>query len=204
MNFPDYYNQIEKIKLYEPLSDILGSCQNGDIEFGFADIVRFSGHGCPTVGGAYLMARIGLKKLFKDEIPTRGTIEIQMNQPKENGVTGVIAAVVAFIIGASDEGGFKGLGGKFSRKNLIKFSQNFEGTIKLTRTDTKESIILEYHPEIVPSNQLSAILLEKILTNTSTAEEKQKFNFIWNERLKTIMINEFSNPNLIIVRTSLQ
>lgn len=200
MEFPKYYHQIEKIRLFDPLAEVLGSCNEGIIEFSFSDVVSFAGHGCPTVGGAYLMTLMGLKLLYKNLIPIRGMIEVHMGQAKDSGTTGVVAAVAGFILGASDEGGFKGLAGNYFRNNLIKFSQDFKGHMRLVRIDTGESVTLEYHPEIVPGNQLTGILLEKILKNVATIEEKKEFQTIWNQRLEKIMVNEISNPNLIITR----
>lgn len=200
MKFPIFYNQIEKIQIYDPLAEILGSSSNGILEFSFSDAVQFAGHGCPTVGGAYLMTLIGLKKLYPGEIPCRGKVEVHMNRSKTEGTTGVISAVAGAILGAADEGGFKGLGGNFFRNNLVKFSQDFIGTMRLKRIDSNQSVILEYHPEIVVGNQLTGILLEKILRNSATEAEKIQFTTLWNNRLEKIMINEFSNPNLIIAR----
>lgn len=200
MQFPEYYNLIEKIYLYDPLAEILGSIPDGKLEFSFSDVVRIAGHGCPTVGGAYLMTLFGLKKLYPNELPVRGMIKLSLNQKKDQGTTGVIANIVGSIIGASDEGGFKGLMGQYHRNNLISFNQDFIGNLQLERLDTHQKVILEYHPEIVPGNPKSSILLEKILIQSATQEEKNDFAELWNLRLKKIMVDEFNNPNLIIMR----
>lgn len=200
MKFPTYYDKIAKIKLFDPLAEVLGSSDDGTFEFCFADAVRFAGHGCPTVGGAYLMTYFGLKALYNDEVPTRGMIEVHLNQAKEQGTTGVVAAVVGSIIGASDEGGFKGLGGQFFRNNLIKFSQSFLGSLKFVRIDTREHIIVDYNPQIISGDPMTGFLLEKILRNVATNEEKQKFTALWNKRLEAIMVDEFFNPQLIGIK----
>lgn len=204
MIFPSYFHEIETIKLYDPLSDILGSARDGILEFGFQDAVRFAGHGCPTVGGAYLMTLHGLRILYDKQIPTRGMIEIHMNRPKDHGTTGVVASVAGSILGASDEGGFKGLGGYFYRNNLIKFSQEFSGNIKLVRYDTNQSVILEYHPEIIPGNQKTGILLERIIKGEASNDEKEEFSHLWNTRLKDLMLfNCPTTMGLITVSSSL-
>lgn len=200
MQFPEYYNLIQKIYLYDPLSETLGSITDGKLEFSFSDAVRIAGHGCPTVGGAFLMTLFGLKKLYPNELPVRGMIKLSLNQNKDQGTTGVIANIVGSIIGASDEGGFKGLMGQYHRNNLISFNQDFIGNLQLERLDTHQKVILEYHPEIVPGNPKSSILLEKILIQSATQEEKNDFAELWNLRLKKIMVDEFNNPNLIIMR----
>ena len=72
MDYPKFFNEIETIKLKDELSDFLGTFKDGIVEFSYLDVVKSAGHSCPTVAGAYLMAREGLKALYEDEIPKRG------------------------------------------------------------------------------------------------------------------------------------
>ncbi len=65
MQYPIFYDQVENIKLYDPLSDFLGAVDKGDIEITYLDCVKLAGHSCPTVAGAYLMALTGLKDFTK-------------------------------------------------------------------------------------------------------------------------------------------
>lgn len=44
----------------------------------FFDAVKFAGHSCPTVAGAYMMTTEALKVLYPDSIPVRGNIEVHM------------------------------------------------------------------------------------------------------------------------------
>jgi len=130
MKYPNFFTDI-KIILKDPLADILGVFENGIIEYSYLDIVKFSGHSCPTVAGAFLMTKIGLQNLYQNNIPIRGDIKVEIKNKKDNGITGVIANIVTFITGASDNGGFKGLNGNFARDNLISFDNEFNGIIKL-------------------------------------------------------------------------
>jgi hypothetical protein len=199
MKFPKYYEQVEKIKIYDPLSRTLGSLEDGIIEFSFIDLVKVAGHGCPTVGGAYLMAAAGLKYLYQNDLPCRGKIELHLRTSKEIKTTGVIANIIGTIIGASDEGGFKGLGGLYARNNLVKFNQTFDGDILLKRIDNGKSVSISYHPEIVPGNPNTSKLLSKILEQESTISEEIEFQKYWNERLEKIMILGSTNNQLIKV-----
>lgn len=197
MKFLKYYEQIENIKMYDPLSRTLGSLEDGIIEFSFLDLVKCAGHGCPTVGGAYLMAAAGLKHLYKDDLPCRGKIELHLKTSKDIKTTGVIANTIGIIIGAADEGGFKGLNGLYARNNLIKFNQTFDGDVLLKRIDNGKFVSISYHPEIVPGNPLVSQLLSKILNQESTIDEEVEFQKNWNERLEKIMLLGSSNPQLI-------
>lgn len=194
-----FYQDIKRIKLFDPLALVLGSSSNGEIEFGFSDIVKIQGHGCPTVGGAYLMAYHGLKHLYGHDLPIRGQVEVFMKNRESDGVTGVIANVICSIVGAAGEGGFKGLGGQYSRHNLLHYGHNQQFNVCLKRLDTKAAVEIAYRPEIVRGNPDASMYLEKILIGIATKEDKTAFQTMWNERLKKIMVDEFDNPDLIIL-----
>jgi hypothetical protein len=200
MNFPAFYNEIPSIKFFEPLSDVLGSSSNGVVEFSFKDAVKIAGHGCPTVGGAYLMVFYGIKKLYGDEVPVRGNIEIHISDPIDSGSTGVVGMVAGSIVGAAEKGGFKGLGGQFSRNNSLFFNASFDGDMKLRRKDNGQTVIMEYHPEIVSGNPEMGIYLKKVLDKTASEDEKALFQKMWNDRLKKIMVDEFNNSKLVLIK----
>ena len=62
--FPAFYSEAPTIKLRDPLAQFLGAARHGVIEYRYTDVVRLSGHSCPTVAGAYLMALHGLRALY--------------------------------------------------------------------------------------------------------------------------------------------
>ena len=55
MSYPSFFDEIESIKVKDPLSNVLGAFEMGEYEFGYVDVVKSAGHSCPTVAGAYLM-----------------------------------------------------------------------------------------------------------------------------------------------------
>ncbi len=83
MHYPDFYTQVHPIKLYDPLSDFLGAFEKGEVEISYLDCVKLAGHSCPTVAGAYLMAQEGLKALYGEERPVRGSIKIEMKEDEK-------------------------------------------------------------------------------------------------------------------------
>jgi len=65
-------------------------------------------------------------------------------------VTGVIANVLSLITGAAQDGGFKGIAGRFERRHLPFFNSAIEGEVRFQRVDTGTAVEASYQPEIVP------------------------------------------------------
>ena len=76
MRYPDFFNTIESVTLYDPLSELLGAFEEGKLTVTYLDVVKSAGHSCPTIAGAYLMVREGLKRLYPKTLPVRGEIEV--------------------------------------------------------------------------------------------------------------------------------
>ena len=91
MHYPDFFDKVPSITLQDPLSNVLGAFEAGEMEIKYLECVKLAGHSCPTVAGAYLMAQQGLKSLYGNDVPQRGSIEISMRDSETDGVTGVIA-----------------------------------------------------------------------------------------------------------------
>lgn len=190
MKYPDFYNDVQTIQLYDSLSHFLGAIEEGKIDITYLDCVKLAGHSCPTVAGAYLMAIKALEKLYAGEIPQRGNIRVAMKTPENEGVTGVIANVISFIVGANGIGGFKGIQGNFSRNNLVSFNVPMEGEVTLTRQDTNQSVSLSYNPSMVPGDQNMMPLMGKSLNKTASDEEQKLFGRLWQERVSKILLTK--------------
>jgi len=188
MKYPDFYMQIPPIKLYDPLSAFLGAFEDGLMEISYLECVKLAGHSCPTVAGAYLMASKGLESLYGSDIPQRGTIKVEMQKPENDGVTGVIANIISFITGANGVGGFKGIQGKFSRNNLLKYNVPIQGKIRLTRVDTNESVTLSYDPSSVMPDAMMQPLMGKSLQGLASKEEQEMFGRLWQKRVEEILL----------------
>jgi hypothetical protein len=196
MQYPHFYTQIPPIKLYDPLSEFLGAFDNGHLSISYLDCVKLAGHSCPTVAGAYLMAREGLHALYGEALPERGSVKVEMKENIAEGVTGVVANVISFIVGASDVSGFKGIQGNFSRDKLVFFEADIPTEVKLTRLDTMQSVNLSYNPSSKKPNENMMPLLGKCLKGLASAEEKETFKKLWQERVEKILL---STDNLITI-----
>lgn len=187
MNYPDFFDTIETIKLRDPLSNFLGTFENGIVEFSYLDVVKSAGHSCPTVAGAYLCVREGLKVLYTDnELPERGNIRVEFKESSTEGVAGVIASVMSNITGATTDYGFKGINGNFNRTHLMFFSQDIDASVRLTRLDTQESVRIIYNPNTIPPHIEQTLLMETIMQGTATTNEKLEFGQLWQNRVKRI------------------
>lgn len=189
MKYPAFFEEIEPIKLYDPLAETLGAFEDGEILFTYLDVVKSAGHSCPTVAGAYLMALYGLKALYREEIPQRGGIKVFFKNSAEDGVTGVIANIFTQITGATQAFGFKGLNGQFARNNLIFFSEPMEATLKLQRVDTQESVALVYDPTKLPADPKLEKLMGFVVQGRASGAEKKEFAALWQERVAAIFKN---------------
>ncbi len=194
MGYSSFYDDVQPIQLYDALSDFLGASEEGKVEIGYLDCVKLAGHSCPTVAGAYLMALVGAKALYPDIIPQRGGVKIEIKEPKNQGVAGVIGNVLSFVFGANDEGGFKGIGSRFARDHLISYGANIAGEVKLTRVDTGDSVTLSYDPSSVPGDPRMQPLMGKLLQSSASKEEAELFKGLWQARVsKILLMDDHSN-----------
>ena len=199
MQYPDFYTHVPPIKLYDPLSEFLGAFDQGEVDISYLDCVKLAGHSCPTVAGAYLMAAKGLAALYGTSLPSRGSISIEMKEAQSEGVTGVVCNVMAFIIGASGEGGFKGIQGNFSRDNLVTYNVPMNGEVKLTRLDINESVTLSYNPSSVMPDAMMQPLMGKSLQGIATKEEQETFGKLWQKRVEEILLNTHIHDKIITI-----
>ncbi len=201
MKFPEFFKQVKTIKLTDPLSETLGAFEQGEIEFRYVDIVKTAGHSCATVAGAYLSTLKALEALYAEELPQRGNIKVEFADSETDGVIGVIANVIENITGATLIRGFKGIGGKrFIRHSLMSFDADIDGDIKFTRLDTGKSVTTSYNAQVVPPHPNQMPLMQKIMQNQASASELDEFKTIWQNRVKQILIDNFDNQQLVVVK----
>ena len=189
MQYPTFFDDVEKIILKDDLSDFLGTFEDGIIEFSYPEIVKSAGHSCPTIAGAYLMTLKGLKALYGSEIPSRGGIRVEFRDDPNDGVAGVIANTITNITGATETSGFKGIGGSFVRHSLMKFEVPIDSSVRFTRIDTGASVDVFYHPERIPGDPLIQELMPKVLYNSASADERIQFGSLWQDRVREIINN---------------
>ena len=200
MSFPAFFAEIPGITLRDPLAELLGAADGGLIEFAFADAVKLAGHSCPTVAGAWLMTVRAMRALYGDEIPVRGQIAASMNEALGTGVAGVIASIATLLTGAAGEGGFKGLGGQYSRRNLLHFGVSGVAGLAFTRLDTNLTVDCVLRLNFVPADPRMGQLLPAILQGNASSEEKRLFGQLWQDRVRRILIEHGDDPALVDLR----
>lgn len=122
--------------------------------------------------------------------------------PKDEGVTGVIAAVISYIAGANDKGGFKGIGGSFARNDLLSFGHaDLQGTVRLSRTDTGASVTLSVDTQSVPGSPDMMPLMQKALQGIATEEERGDFQRLWQSRVEAMLLDTVLQNNIIDINT---
>jgi len=183
MVYPKFYDEVEKIKITDELSDTLGAFENGMIEFSYLDIVKSAGHSCPTVAGAYLMLKEGLKRF---DSPKRGEINAYLKDDMSDGVTGVISNVIAQVTGATSKSGFHGLAGKFDRRGLMHFNADVTSSMRLVDRSGK-TVDIDYNPNGLAPNPKMSPLMQKAISGSASEEEKKEFRELWQERVERIL-----------------
>jgi len=190
MKYPTFFNKIDTIKLNDQLGGFLGAFDEGMVEISFLDCVKLSGHSCPTVASAFLMVTIGLRELYTDVLPQRSMIKVAMRQPKDEGVAGVITNVISYVVGASDESGFKGIGGKFGRNNLVEYGADINGMVRLTRVDTGAWVELDSDTSVVPGSPEIMPLMQKCMQGMATPDEQARFGALWQGRVEAMLLDQ--------------
>lgn len=169
-----------KIKIYEPFAKFLMADQD-EYEFSISllDVVRFAGHACPSMVGAFLIAQRATKELFPEaNICIRGQVGIEIPNSVTQGATGPISNVFSMIFGAWEKSGFGGLQGQFVRRSLLKYDSSSisSGTFRFTNLTTGNSVDISYDPSRVQiPNELASFTFQKI----------------WRYKIATIL----ENPN---------
>jgi formylmethanofuran dehydrogenase subunit E len=199
MTYPDFFDDIERIEMKDPLSDLLGTFVNGEVTFSYLDVVKAAGHSCPTVAGAYLMTLKALKALYPGEKALRGNIKVAFSESQDEGVAGVIGNVVSHITGAAGISGFKGLNGSFARHSLMDFGKAVPSSARFTRVDSGACVDLYYNPNVVPPKPEMQVLMPKVMAGSAGEDELRIFGELWQERVERILTENSDNAQMVRV-----
>ncbi len=202
MTFPAFFAQVPPILLRDPLAEFLGAAEGGLIEYRYADAVRLAGHSCPTVAGAYLLASRALGRLYRSEVPRRGNFHVSCGDSLDEGVTGVIASVLTLLTGAAGSGGFKGLAGQHSRRNLLAFGQGGGGTFTFRRRDDGSAVTLSLDLSSVPPDPRMGGLLQALLSGEASEADGRDFRLLWQDRVRRILLEHWDDPALVHIRSA--
>ncbi len=199
MKYPGFFDEAPRLTLYDPLSAFLGATDEGLVEYTYLDAVKLAGHSCPTVAGAYLMTLRALRHLYPGGVPLRGDINVTLGQEASEGVAGVMASVATLLTGAAGEGGFKGISGRFERRDRLAFGDDIDGEIRFTRRDTGEGVVASLNAAAVPLPADARPLFQRVLGNVGSPEEAQEFRRLWQERVRLLLIDHADDPEVVLL-----
>lgn len=202
MKYPAFFDEVPSISLYDPLAEFLGAAEDGILEYGYLDAVRLAGHSCPTVASAYWASCKALGFLYPDATPVRGNIRVEFSQDSTSGVSGVIANVVSMLTGAMSDNGFKGIGGRFDRRKHLFFAVEMPAEMRYTRLDTQQTVQLTVNLQRVPASPRLPRLMASCIANTATAAETAEFRQLWQERVRSILLDHRDDPEVFVITTA--
>jgi hypothetical protein len=200
MSHPEFFDHVPHLVLIDPLAQFLGASDTGRVEFSYLDAVKLAGHSCPTVASAYWMSCLALKALYAEQLPERGAINVEFRDGIESKVTGVIANVVSMLTGASGEGGFKGLGGRFERRHRLSFNAGIPLEIRFRRCDNNRWADVATQLQHVPAPAEMPRLMQLCMNGAATPEDQARFGQLWQERVRRILIEHRDDPEVFVVR----
>ena len=199
---PAFFDEAPAILVHDALAEFLGAAEGGIVEYRYADAVKLAGHSCPTVAGAFMMARAALRALYPDprELPERGEIRVDCRDARDAGVTGVIATVLGLVTGAAGDGGFRGIGGRFVRRDRLHFGQPVaHGEVHFTRLDDGRAVDASTRLDRVPGDPRMAWAMSRNLGGTAAPDEAALFRELWQDRVRRILVDHADDPELIAI-----
>lgn len=199
MSYPDFFDAVPRLRLRDPLAAFLGAFGEGVIEYGYLDAVKLAGHSCPTVASAYWMTRQALGVLYGAELPERGAIRVEFREDRLSGVTGVVANVVSMLTGATHDTGFKGLAGRFDRRQLLFFNADVPLEIRFTRTDTGDKVDAAANLNVVAADPDTAALMRHCLSGEASVEQTRRFTAAWQDRVRRILLEHGDDAEAFVV-----
>ena len=196
MQMPDFFEAAPRVALRDPLAAFLGAAHGGIFDYGYADVVKLAGHSCPTVASAFLLTRTALAALYPDGLPERGGLLVQLRGERLEGGNGVIANVVSLLTGATEDTGFKGIGGRFDRRQRLFFGADIPGQVRFTRLDSTAFVDLSACLDRVPPDARLSRLMALSLAGTATDDEMGLFQRLWQERVRALLLHHADDPGV--------
>jgi len=197
--FRGFFHEIPPIRVREPLAETLGAVPaGGELAYSFTDLVKLAGHACPTMAGAWLACQAALGALHGDETPVRGNIAVTVYGGPDEGTYGVMAAAFTLLTGAAPATGFKGIGPRFKRKDLLTFTPQSPAPgwqcFEFRRLDTGRAVLVKFSPRAVPfapeKSRRMGELMEKVAWEAVRPEESAEFQELWMEKVRVMLVEK--------------
>jgi hypothetical protein len=200
MKLLDFFDQVPRLRVIDPLAEFLGCADGGELEYSYADAVRLTGHSCPTVAAAYWLTWLSLARLYPDSLPERGGVRVEFQDGARSGSTGVVASVVQLLTGAAGSSGFKGLAGRFNRAGLIRYSPDLLLTLRFTRIDNGDAVDAAADLSQAPPDPALEPLLARCVHGQGSVQERRRLGELWQGRVKLLLLDLAHDPGVYVVR----
>lgn len=200
MKLPDFFDDVPRLRMRDPLADVLGCAEGGVFEYSYADAVRLTGHSCPTVAAAYWLTWLAMRELFPETMPVRGGVKVEFREDARVGSTGVVAAVVQMLTGAAGSSGFKGIGGMYGRAGLIRFKPDLPLALRFTRLDKGTAVDAEADLAFPPSDPALDELLKRCTRGKADSAALASLGRMWQERVRHLLLDLGHDSGVFTVR----
>ncbi|HET7795654.1 MAG TPA: hypothetical protein VFL64_19870 [Rhizobacter sp.] len=200
MKLPDFFDLVPRLRVRDPLAATLGCAEGGVLEYSYADAVRVTGHSCPTVAAAYWLTWLALAELYPTELPQRGGVRVEFRDHERQGSTGVFASVVQMLTGAANDGGFKGISGRFSRAGLQRISPDLPLFMRFTRLDDGSAVDAGVDLSLQPPDPELNGLLQRLESGEADGPALARLGTLWQRRVRELLIDRASDRGIFIVR----
>ncbi len=200
MKLPDFFDQVPRLRVRDPLAELLGCAEGGVLEYTYADAVRLTGHSCPTVAGAYWITWLALAELFPSTLPQRGGLRVEFRQTDREGSTGVFASVVQMLTGAADERGFRGLAGRHSRVGLQRYVPDLPHFMRYTRLDNGAAVDASVDLSLMPPDPVLSGLLTRLERGQADPAALAQLAALWQRRVKSLLLDHADDRGIFAVR----
>lgn len=188
-HWPDFFAQVPRVVVRDPLARLLGSVEGGLIEYRYEDAVALAGHSCPTIAAAYWLTVCALHALYRGDTPVRGGIRVGVRDLAHEGGAGVQAAVISLLTGAAPASGFRGIAGKHRRADLLEFGVRIPAAFAFTRLDTGEAVYAQAQLTSVAAHPDCQPLLRDCLTGIADEAETSRLGELWQARVKSLLLD---------------
>jgi hypothetical protein len=199
MKLPDYFDEVPRLQMQDPLARALGCAEDGILEYGFADAVRLTGHACVSVAAAYWMTWLALEQLYPGELPQRGGIKVEFRDDVRSGSNGVIATVVQMLTGAAGGTGFKGLAGRFSRAGLMRSKPDLMLALRFTRLDNHAAVDVGVDTSSLPYPDELDGLVELLASGRATLAQEHELGRLWQQRVRALLLEHGRDGSVFMV-----
>jgi hypothetical protein len=132
-------------------------------------------------------------------MPERGAISVDLDDAEDAGVTGVIGQVLTLITGAAAANGFKGLGGRHARNNLLHYAQGDVAGVRFRRNDTGDEIEVEIDTSPVPGSPMMRPLMQLAMAGQADAAQRREFGRLWQDRVRRMLLVHADDPAVVKV-----